>query len=278
MKIFDNEFNTKGGIYKIVNRINGKCYVGSAKCFLSRWHVHSRQLKNKTHHNIKLQRSYNVHGPDAFYFEILELCVYEKDLILKLENDWISKLNSKINGYNIADASFGDTLTNHPRKQEIIDAWSKQRKGRKLSLEWRKALSESTKGRPLTKEHISKIRFANTGKTHSEESKQKMSNSHKGKILSDSHKANMRQSAKTRPKVSHKTRQRISQALKGKEKSKEHCDAISKANATWVYEVSIDGIVYDATAASKLLKCHIVTIHNRSKSDKYPNYIRKAIK
>lgn len=278
MKIQDSIHNTSSGIYRIVNSNNGKCYVGSAKTFIDRWNVHIRQLKKGTHHNIKLQNSYNFHGHNAFSFEILELCEYEKDIIVELENSWMLKLDSKKNGYNIADASFGDTLTNHPRRDEIIKGWSEQRNGRTLNSAWRKSLSDATKGRPLSKEHCAKIAASNIGKTHSDESRAKMSASHRGKVLSESHKENMRIAAKSRPPVAKETGDKISVALKGRIRSKAHSEAISKAKLKWIYEVTIDGKIYDGPAAAKLLGCHIATIGNRANSDKYPNYVRKENK
>ena len=278
MKIFDHKDNTKSGIYKIVNIVSNKYYIGSAKCFINRWKVHESHLRLDKHHNIKLQNSYNFHGPDAFQFEILELCEYEKDIIVERENYWIAKLDSKVNGYNIADASFGDTLTNHPRRDEIIKGWSEARKGRTLNPEWRKALSDSTKGRALSESHRQKISKANTGRKHSTATKLKMSKAHSGKNLSEKHKENLKIAAKTRPPVSPETGLKISKALSGRTRSAEHSKALSISKTKWRYEVTIDGKLYDGPAAAKLLGCHLATIANRSISDKYPNYIRKEFK
>ena len=85
---------------------------------------HFSDLANGNHHSIKLQRSYNKHG-NVFKCSILEEIPYEKDLIIERENFWINKLNTKENGYNIADASFGDTYTNNPKKEEILAKRSK---------------------------------------------------------------------------------------------------------------------------------------------------------
>ena len=110
----------KSGIYVIRNTINEKCYVGSAKDFTTRKKKHFFDLRKNIHCNIKLQRSFNKHGETAFVFEIIELLPYEKDTIIAAENNWMVKLNSKASGYNIADASFGDILTNHPNREGII--------------------------------------------------------------------------------------------------------------------------------------------------------------
>jgi len=120
------------GIYKIRNVKNDKCYVGSAKSFIKREKEHFRLLKNGSHWNVKLQRAFNKYGSAAFVFEICEFVVYTKEIMV-LEDQWIAKLDAKKNGYNIADASFGDQLSNHPNRKEIIE---------KISQGLRKTFSE----------------------------------------------------------------------------------------------------------------------------------------
>lgn len=123
----------KSGIYQIKNILNNKIYVGSAKDFDKRWKRHFKDLKNGNHSSIKFQRSFNKHG-NVFECSILEEIPYEKDLIIERENFWIKKLNSKVNGYNIADASFGDTHTNNPKREEIIAKRSKTIKAKMEAL------------------------------------------------------------------------------------------------------------------------------------------------
>ena len=184
------------GIYKIVNTLNGKCYVGSAKDFQKRWKRHFNDLEKQQHSSIKLQRSYNKHGRNAFVCEIIEEIPYEKNKILEREQYWIDTLKSKENGYNIGDASFGDVLTNHPLREEIINKIKKtihrnlsamtkeERKekwgqlgdkngmyGRHRTEEEKRHLSEINKGRPS----------AFKGKHHSEETKRRFSEMRKGK-------------------------------------------------------------------------------------------------
>jgi group I intron endonuclease len=85
---------------------------------------HFKKLLQQKHSSIKLQRSYNKHGVDSFVFEIIEEYEYIES-IKEREQYWIDFLDSKKNGYNIADASFGDVLSNHPNKQAIISKISK---------------------------------------------------------------------------------------------------------------------------------------------------------
>ncbi|AHJ86818.1 I-Tevl homing endonuclease [Salmonella phage STP4-a] len=131
----------KSGIYQIKNVLNNKIYVGSAKDFDKRWKRHFSDLSNNAHHSIKLQRSYNKHG-NVFECSVLEEVPYEKDIIIERENFWIKTLNSKQNGYNIADASFGDVFTNHPLKKEIIKkrAATVKAKMEKLGIDGRKVI------------------------------------------------------------------------------------------------------------------------------------------
>jgi hypothetical protein len=57
------------------------------------------ELKKGIHHSKKLQRAWNKHGNESFSFEILEKNVSDKD-ILRIEENYINKLNSYENGYN----------------------------------------------------------------------------------------------------------------------------------------------------------------------------------
>ena len=67
-------------VYKIINLITGKVYIGSTNNIKNRFWRHQRQLHLNKHHSIKLQRSYNKYGIDNFKFETIEECSKE-DLI-----------------------------------------------------------------------------------------------------------------------------------------------------------------------------------------------------
>ena len=128
------------GIYKIINVLNNKMYIGSTKNFKKRFQTHLRMLRKNKHHSIKLQRAYNKYGEENFKFEIVEECEYTKNLIIERENYYIKKFNSKENGYNIADASFGDILTYHPNHDGIIQKRVNTQKANisKMTVEERK--------------------------------------------------------------------------------------------------------------------------------------------
>lgn len=59
-------------IYQIKNKVNNKIYIGSTTNLERRWENHVYQLKNNTHHSIKLQKAWNKYGEDNFEFSIIE--------------------------------------------------------------------------------------------------------------------------------------------------------------------------------------------------------------
>ena len=66
------------GIYKIVNKINGKYYVGKSininfEC-RSRWSDHKRKLVRNKHKNSKLQNAWNKYDEENFDWVIQEVC------------------------------------------------------------------------------------------------------------------------------------------------------------------------------------------------------------
>ena len=113
------------GIYKIVNKINGDFYVGSSKNINKRWGQHLMKLKNNKHQNMILQRAWEKYGEDNFNFEIVENCSVET--LLEIENVYLTQ-NPK---YNIAKvAKGGDTISNNPNRDLIINKISKGSSGK----------------------------------------------------------------------------------------------------------------------------------------------------
>lgn len=92
------------GVYKIINLINDKCYVGGSVNLHKRKLKHLLDLKKNRHHNEHLQRSYNKYGRNNFKFEIIETCNSNWNEIEILENKYIKLLNPE---YNLIKKAFG---------------------------------------------------------------------------------------------------------------------------------------------------------------------------
>ena len=101
------------GIYKIVNLVNGKIYVGQSINIQKRWYQH-RSDYNKDGGCPILYAAIRKYGIENFSFEVIEECSLE--LLDEREKYWISKMNTLVpNGYNIAlgGAQRGNTLYNY---------------------------------------------------------------------------------------------------------------------------------------------------------------------
>jgi group I intron endonuclease len=178
------------GIYKILNTKNNKVYIGQTKDYDKRIREHIRYLKNNTHQNKYLQRTYNKYGVDIFEFSLIEECS-EKELTIR-EQYWIDFYGgvSDPKNYNLREAG-----------------------------------SEGT----FSEEVLHKIRTARLGKPHSEESKKKMSKAHMGKILSEKTKRLISKN-NTRPhlgkSLSSETKKKIGDANRGKKRTEAQREAI----------------------------------------------------
>lgn len=88
------------GIYGILNKVNGKMYVGSAQKIEVRWREHRYMLRTGTHHSPYLQRAWGKYGEDAFIFQVLEHIDSEPSL-REAEQRWMDFYNTcGRNGYN----------------------------------------------------------------------------------------------------------------------------------------------------------------------------------
>jgi len=121
----------KSGIYKILNKANGKFYIGSSYDILKRCKVHVYQLETSQHPNIYLQNNWDKYGSENFEFIVIEYCG-EEDLISR-EQYWLdeTKCYEPEIGFNFLKVA-GSTLGSK-RSEETKIKMSTWQRGRKMS-------------------------------------------------------------------------------------------------------------------------------------------------
>ena len=88
------------GIYKIINVVNNKFYVGSAVDLKRRKTRHFSELRTGRHNNRHLQAAWIKYGEQAFVFAVVEELPEDADL-LAAENVWLKEHVGKKYCYNI---------------------------------------------------------------------------------------------------------------------------------------------------------------------------------
>lgn len=157
-----NPFNQLSGIYRILNKINGNCYIGSSL----------------------LQKAFNKYGEDNFEFQVILCC--KPEYRLYYEQQLIRELNSQYNVFtNVSDSPLRQFTFTEQSKLKMSIA----HKGKKLSEQHKHNISLANKGRVFSKESKDKIRKAKQNTTLSQETIKKMSEAKKGKPWSEKRRA-----------------------------------------------------------------------------------------
>jgi group I intron endonuclease len=105
-------------IYRFVNSINGKVYVGYTKDFTKRLKKHKQSSKQP---NTKFYKAIDKHGWDNFVCDILYQSL-DVDHIKQMEIHFISEHNSYHEGYNSTFGGEGKTgaVSSTTRKKQSI--------------------------------------------------------------------------------------------------------------------------------------------------------------
>lgn len=124
MQLFEYKtFNKVSGVYKIINLINGKFYIGSTKNLYKRSREHYSKLISGNHPNIKLLNSIKKYGINNFKFEALSINCAAEDL-LRIEGEFIQKLKPE---YNIDEIDLNGIRTCSDYTKKLIGEKSKQK-------------------------------------------------------------------------------------------------------------------------------------------------------
>lgn len=163
-------------IYKSVNQINGKVYIG----FDSKWpnRINSHKSSSKTQ-DYKFYRAIRKYGWDNFVWSIIYQSKDKQHTLKEMETYFINEYDAFHNGYNSTlggDGCFGMVLSEESKKK----------------------IGDSNRfPKPQTQEHSKKIGNVLRGrkkKPHTEETKRKISNSNKGisRPMTEEHKKNLK--------------------------------------------------------------------------------------
>ena len=119
------------GIYKIINLVNNKVYIGSSYRLDRRVKEHFRYLRCNKHHSLHLQSAFNTYGASAFVTVILEV-VDDESQLLDREQFWsdLYQCTDKRFGYNVR------TIASTNRGNKIV-----------ITEETKRKISAALKGR-----------------------------------------------------------------------------------------------------------------------------------
>lgn len=205
------------GIYAIVNKVNGKRYIGSSKDIEVRWKKHINQLNRGIHGNSHLQSSWDKYGKDSFDFVVLEQC--DKLDLLIFEQKYLDLRPE----YNISFIAGKVEFTD-----EVKNKISVANKGHVMSDEAKSRMSASHKGRKFTEEHKRNMSAALVLRMSSQAEKDKLVERNKSRVWSDESKKKAAQS-QTGKTVSDEIKKKISNSLLGRIFSSETKGKLSKA-------------------------------------------------
>lgn len=203
------------GIYEIVNLVNGKRYIGSAKNFTVRWAGHRNQLRRGVHANRYLQASWVKYGEGSFGFHVLEQCAVS--MLIECEQRAIDNYKPEYNLSPTAGSTLGVRFTDEAKKN--ISA----------------ALKGKTLGRKRDRAAVEKGAAKNRGRKRPKEVGEKISAALTGRKM---------------PERSVDTRAKLSAALKGKKKSPEHIAALQAGRARQVFNEDRRARVSEALKAA----------------------------
>lgn len=177
---FINVYQKNCGVYRIINKYNNNCYIGSSNNLRQRYRSHLNRLtKNKNKCSI-LQRAFNKYGQDNFIFQVI-LCCDSKDR-LYYEQQLIDELKPRYNVYIQVNDS---PLRTIPMSNITKEKLRMSHQGIKLTERHKSNISQGLKGHKVSDKTKQKQSSARKGIKFKEETLYKMSIAKKGKPWSE---------------------------------------------------------------------------------------------
>jgi hypothetical protein len=107
-------------IYFIENIKNKKVYIGSTLNYDKRKSEHIKSIKNKNHHNQKINSDLNTFDINDFIFYPVSTFNYiDRDILYRIEYTWIDYLYTHIELYNMKFNTMGKWNFMPPFKSKI---------------------------------------------------------------------------------------------------------------------------------------------------------------
>lgn len=110
-------------IYKIINKVNGKLYIGLTTNLKKRWNYHLLEVKDSDRPLYQAMRKYGI---ENFNIEVIQENIPTEQEALLLESRYIKDLNTLVInkiGYNILPISGGRAIVNGKYKCSSCDMW-----------------------------------------------------------------------------------------------------------------------------------------------------------
>jgi len=252
------------GVYVIENTINGQRYVGSSSNVYKRWNGHQYALQKGIHHSQHLQLSWNKYGKESFLFKPLLWCD-EKSLFL-YEQTCIDVMRPEYNIAACAEASMRGVVFSEEHKAKIGASCSIAHKGKHLTEEHKRNISEANKGKLRTEETKRRMseaqsgaNNANYGKHLTVETKAKLSETLTGRVMSEESKRKISQAMigninSTGNVLTDIHKQRIGNSNRGKKRSEETKRNIGLSKVGNTYR---RGVELSAETIEKLRLSHL---------------------
>lgn len=159
-------------IYKIINLVNDKVYIGkTTKTLEKRFYEHCYQYKTKT----KIKNAITKYGKDNFKIEEIECC--DNSISNEREIFYINYYDSINNGYNLTTGGDGASLgdINVSKRPEVREKLKYSFLGKRHTDETKKKISEKLKGVKLKEETKKKISESLKGHENSKGEESKLS-------------------------------------------------------------------------------------------------------
>jgi len=204
--------STPVAIYKIVNALNGKMYIGQSvnPAYRAKRHF----WKNSG--CVKLRHAVEKYGRDSFSFSVLCWCDNKTDAN-EVEELLIAIGNTRVDGYNITPGGFGtgagkdNPFFGKSHTDELKAKLSKSKLGKPMAMATREKIAKANRNRTMSEDTKAKLRArakselcsertaaANKARVWSEESKAKLVAYNTGRKMSEEAKAKIAAANKAR--------------------------------------------------------------------------------